>query len=100
MPAAERRTTPGDAIRALLALMHELGVSWPEVRDRAEGPGAELAAACAIFGTEGMPVTDLTLTQRNRLRTELEDRVAKKRDRAAKREANKAARGAEKVGAA
>lgn len=104
MPAAERRTapprsTPGAEIQGLLALMHEIGLSWPELRDRTVEKGAEIAEACGIFGTEGMHVSELSLTQRNKLRTELEVRVAEKRARAAKRAANKAAREKEGVSA-
>jgi hypothetical protein len=79
--------------------MHELGVSWTEIRDRAEGKAAEIAEKCGIFGTEGMHVSELTLTQRNKLRTELEDRVAKKKELAAKREAGRLQRERERAAA-
>ncbi|AWM35857.1 hypothetical protein GobsT_64230 [Gemmata obscuriglobus] len=95
-PAFGRRFTappaPGADVAELLALMHQLDLSWPEVRDRAEGKGEEIAAACGIYGTPGLVLPELALSLRNRLRTELEVRVAEKKSRAAKRAANKAAR--------
>ena len=93
-PSAERRTAPPaahDPVMGLLGLMHELGVSWPEIRDRV-GKGKEIATAAGIGAHKGEPVTALTLVERNKLRTELDVRVAEKKQKAAQRAANKAER--------
>ncbi|HEY1187703.1 MAG TPA: AAA family ATPase [Gemmata sp.] len=84
--------SPGSDVPGLLALLHQLGLSWPEVRDRAEGLGAELAEACAIYGTPGLQLPELGLSLRSKLYAECEVRVQEKKARAAKRAANKAAR--------
>lgn len=94
MPGAEQRTEPpaGNGTAALIGLMHECGVSWVEIRDRAEGNGAKLATACKLADYAGQAVTALSLPDRNRLHTELTARVAEKKQRAAQRAANKAER--------
>jgi hypothetical protein len=79
-------------VQVLLGLCHELGVSWTEIRDRAEGKGADLAAAAGLDLAISAKVTDLTAEQALRLKTELDARVAEKEARAAKREANRARR--------
>ena len=81
----------------LLKLMHELEVSWVEIRERA-GKGKEIAEAAGLGDYSGQAVTALTFAERNRLHTELEVRCAESRARAARREANKARR--EAAGAA
>jgi phage recombination protein Bet len=94
-PAPQPRT--GDATMQLLKLMHELDVSWVEIRERT-GKGKELAEAAGLGDYAGQAVTSLTMAERNRLHTELEVRCAEKRQRAAQRAANKARR--EAAGAA
>lgn len=76
----------GNHIQGILKLAHEVGVSWSEIRDGAEGKGARIADAAAL---PKMPVdfkiNQLSATEGLRLMKALEAEVAKKRERAANR---------------
>jgi hypothetical protein len=83
---------------ALLKLMHEIEVNWGQIRDGADGKGADIAAASALPKLPiDAKVKDLTAPEALRLKAELDRRVKLKRERAEKRNGAKTD---EKVGAA
>ena len=125
MPAAERRTTPpkpapvpvrapeppaddsplkagGALVQVLMGLLHQLELSWTQVRDRdPDSKGREIADAVGLAAGHGCTrMTDLTAAAGMKLKAELERRVAERRERAAVRAGNKARRETEAAGAA
>lgn len=85
-PTDDELPRPGAAILGVIfGLMHEVGVSWGQIRDGVE-KGAEIADA---IGLPKLPVDArinvLTAAEALALKAELDKRVAAKRDRAEKR---------------
>ena len=90
----------GHIVQVLLALAHEVGVSWPEIRDGVE-KGGEIATEAALpkFPID-FKATSLSADEALRLHKVLVARVEKKKENAAKRADNAKRREAEEVGAA
>jgi hypothetical protein len=84
MPGAERRTaepTSGAWALDTIKLLNELGVSWLAITLRQPGIGRELADAAGIVGE--IALTALEMSQRNKLRTAILDRLGDRKGRSA-----------------
>lgn len=80
---AEERVTLKYVQDAIFPAMHELGLSWQEVRDKH-------GAACGIPAAGTLPVVNLTAAQARRVCEVLTAAISTKREKAAKRESNAA----------
>ncbi len=99
-PAGGVQKAGGHIVQVILGLAHEIGVSWPEIRDGVE-KGGEIAAAAALPKLPiDFKVTSLSAEEALRLHKVLTERVEKKKANAAKRADNAKRREAEEVGAA
>jgi hypothetical protein len=99
-PADGVQKAGGNIVQVILSLAHQLGVSWPEIRDGVD-KGGEIATEAAL---PKMPVdfkvTSLSADEALRLHTVLTERVERKKANAAKRAENAKRREAEEVGVA